>query len=315
MSFTTPYGTVNLTAGEPNADGRHYNVSLASNNAFDNLRSEENHEITVTSEDGTSLTFNIIFRVSYRVELSPRTFTYSDSETNLQAQTGTATTLLGQGAISYGIDNNGGTVTILVGNYGTLSIDENTGEYSYEPNAGAILVLTADASETFVISATDTTSDRDTEILTITITAIDDPATLLSTSLNEVINTVADEGIIDLGTITINDVDSDDNLTSTTFSTPYGTITLTATGTPETDGQYSLSLDSNQAFDDLTTNVTTNITLPTADGTNLTLTLSFFAKFTVNLSPASFTYSDTQAPDNFIAQTWNNNRWSGGRGN
>ena len=100
---------------------------------------------------------------------------------------------------------------LLTGTYGTLTINEDSGAYSYDPDDAAILALTSNASETFTLSVTDDTTNRVNQILTIEITAIDNLATI-SRNINDALNTVADEGVIDLGTITISDVDSARNL-------------------------------------------------------------------------------------------------------
>ena len=278
LIFSTAYGDVTFMASGTPADDGAYSLSLASNDDFDALTTSVSEDITITTADGTMFDITLNFVIdTYILSLDTLTFNYADTALadDFSLQTGTALAVDSEGAVSYGIVNGSDDVVImLVGLYGTLMINTSTGAYSYEPDDEAINALVSNTSETFTLSAIDASTNRVTETLTIMITGVDDPATL-SLSLTDAVNTEADEGVIDLGTITINDVDSARNLTNLTLSTAYGNVTFMASGTPEDDGEYSLSLASNADFEDLETSTSEAITLTTADGTALELTLRF----------------------------------------
>src|SRR5262249_45984930 len=70
---------------------------------------------------------------------------------SLSATDAEATTLTY--GISGGVD--GGTTVSKVGTYGTLTVTKSNGDYSYVPNASAINALSANASESFNVTASD----------------------------------------------------------------------------------------------------------------------------------------------------------------
>ena len=296
LVFTTAYGDVTFMAsGTPAEDGA-YSLSLASNDVFDALINPANENITLTTADGTEFNIMLTFQVdSYNLTLSNSTFSYSDSEDDSVMQTGTATASDFQGTVSYGlVADDSSVVTSLSGDYGTLIINTSSGAYSYDPDDAAINNLSSNASETFTISVIDGRGFRLTQPLRIMITASDDPATL-SMNLNDAINTPAEEGNINLGTVIISDVDSARNLQDLNLLTSYGLVMLVASGIPAADGEYSLSLASNDVFDALVTLEEETITLTTADGTELELTLTFRGTYNLTLSSPTFSYSDSEA--------------------
>ena len=307
-TFSTIYGAVALNPVDgtsPVTDGQ-YTVLLSTNITFNSLTSDASHELTLTTADGTSLILTLNVLIGFSLNLSASTLTYSDTQStdNFSAKNGTSNpTSQAVEPVSYGIVNDSNmVVTSLTGLYGTLMINASTGAYSYEPDDEAINALSANTTETFTIEAVDNRSMRATQTLTIMLTGVNDEATI-STNINEAVNTVANETDVDLGTITISDVDSARNLTNLIFSTDYGMVMFVAvSATPEIDGEYTLSLASNQIFDDLTVITSENITLTTAGGTSLMLTLNFRVAYTVGLD-GTFSYSDTASEDDFSAQT------------
>ena len=198
-----------------------------------------------------------------------------------------------------------------------LVVGSLTGGLNYYRNDGGIFAEQIGLDNPFndvsgaFLKPTFADIDGDSD-LDLVIGAVDDifyyifnsPATLNTTNLGEAMNTVADDGTVSLGTIIINDIDGDNNLTGTlTFATAYGDVTLVAVGTPETDGQYSVSLASNQDFDDLINSVNEQITLTTADGTRLDLTLNFRLSMRLSLDTVVFSYNDTASEDDFTERT------------
>ncbi|MDY0327697.1 MAG: DUF4347 domain-containing protein [Arcobacteraceae bacterium] len=73
-------------------------------------------------------------------------------------------------SLTYSIVDNSSDVTSVTGNYGTLTIDSSTGDYTYVPNLTAITALNTNTTETFSLKVSDGLLD-DTVTLTINITA------------------------------------------------------------------------------------------------------------------------------------------------
>ncbi|MBD2683116.1 MULTISPECIES: DUF4114 domain-containing protein [Nostoc] len=194
----------------------------------------------------------------------------------------------------YGITggNVTGNTSTLIGNYGTLSLDTQTGAYTYTPNATAIDALTTNASDNFTFSVSDGTLSA-TQPFAVNITVANNanqPPTLQAVTPANLINTPADDTFTDItGVLVGADDDIDTNLvygitggnvtgnTSTLISN-YGTLSLDTQ-----TGAYTYTPNST-AINALTTNASDNFTFSVSDGT-----LSATQPFAVNITGADDT--------------------------
>ena len=168
------YGTLTVVSG----GGWTYVPDAAAINA---LSANASDAFTVTASDtalvGTAtLTISIVGVNDRPVMPVPTGATIVDTAgaDSFTTVTGAVTSTDAEGtARTYGIDNGSGTVTTLVGTYGTLVIDASAGTWTYTPNATAINARPTDATDAFTVTATDgaLTASR---TLTIAITGVND---------------------------------------------------------------------------------------------------------------------------------------------
>ena len=111
--------------------------------------------------------------------LASTTYTDTASDDTFTDATGSLSTTdpdVGDSAtygITDGTDNGDGTVS-KIGTYGTLTVDQASGAYTFTPDDGAIEGLTADTSEVFNLTVTDGAGASDSETLTINLTGVND---------------------------------------------------------------------------------------------------------------------------------------------
>jgi len=184
---------------------------------------------------------------------TPTAISLSDTaaEDSFTGQSGTLSGSLGgsgTGPIEYGIFGvtaSGGSAT-KVGSFGTLVVTTADGSYTFTPNASEINGLSSDASESFLVTVTDTGNGYSaSKQLTINLTAANDTPTLETLTAIDIADTTAQGDLTsaESGSLTADDRDADASLSYTltgssdngdgTISTvgSYGTLTLTtATG-------------------------------------------------------------------------------------
>jgi hypothetical protein len=83
--------------------------------------------------------------------------------------------------ITGGTEDGHGTVS-KSGNYGTLTVHTATGEYAFTPDEEAIAALTANASETFELTVTDSANATDRKIFTVNVTAVNDAPSFIASN-------------------------------------------------------------------------------------------------------------------------------------
>ena len=176
------YGTLTVVSG----GGWTYVPDAAAINA---LSTNASDAFTVTASDGSlvgtaTLTISIVGVNDRPVMPVPTGATIVDTagSDTFTTVTGAVTSTDAEGtARAYGIDNGSGTVTTLVGTYGTLVIDASAGTWTYTPNATAINARPSDATDAFTVTAGDgaLTASR---TLTILITGVNDTPILAAPS-------------------------------------------------------------------------------------------------------------------------------------
>jgi VCBS repeat-containing protein len=168
------YGTLTVLSG----GGWTYTPDAAAINA---LSANASDAFTVTASDGllagtATLTISIVGVNDRPVMPVPTGATIVDTAgaDTFTPVAGAVTSTDAEGtARTYGIDNGSGTVTTLVGTYGTLVIDASAGTWTYTPIATAINARPTNATDAFTVTATDgvLTASR---TLTIAITGVND---------------------------------------------------------------------------------------------------------------------------------------------
>ncbi|MEP0871266.1 tandem-95 repeat protein [Trichocoleus desertorum AS-A10] len=155
--------------------------------------------------------------------------------------------------ITEGDDNNDGTIS-KTGLYGTLTVDKETGAYTFTPNDDAIEALKADSSEAFTLLVTDGSGATATQKLTIDLTGVNDTASISGTQTGSVTEdiTVIDGALTASGTLSVSDRDTGDAKFSTTV-TPAGSVLGSLTITEA--GAWAYNVD-NSAVQSLGQNVT-----------------------------------------------------------
>jgi hypothetical protein len=160
----------------------------------------------VTASDGSltgasTLTVNLTGANDTPVVVAPTAIALVDTAAvdSFVNQTGTLSATDAEGtSLTYGITSSGagGTVGGVVydvskaGTYGTLYVKSSTGEYVYVANATAINHLSANATDTFAVTASDG-SLSGTNNLTVNITGVNDTPVLVAPTAIALVDTVA----------------------------------------------------------------------------------------------------------------------------
>ncbi len=182
------------------------------------------------------------------------------------------------GSLTYSIvDQTGANGTVTITN-------PATGAYSYVPNANF------NGTATFTFKANDGLLDSNVATITITVNAVNDPATITGTNTGSVTEDAVDN--TESGTLTVSDPDAGENV----FQTP-GTLTGTYgdfTFNPNT-GFWSYTLDNNRPATNALIagqQVTDVLTVTSLDGTAT-------ANITVTIHGADDAYFGTESDDTF----------------
>ena len=262
-------------------------------------------DVTATDLDGLTITdtFNITVQdpgTEAPTMTSPAAVTLTDTSADddlSTAQTGTLEGSYGststQGSsLVYGISGgtDDGTDVTLAGTYGTLTVTKASGAYSFAANESAIEALTADASEDFIVTVSDSSSGTAlsaSRILSIDLTATNDAPTLtVPTAISYTDTSAADTFTATTATLSASDLDTDsgsltygisggtDSGTAVTKTGSLGTLSVTkATGaytfTPSDDNVNASGGDESESYtvtvsDGVAADVTQNLTVSVA---------------------------------------------------
>ncbi|UFX46203.1 DUF5801 domain-containing protein [Bradyrhizobium sp. 41S5] len=167
---------------------------------------------------------------------------------DFRAASGTFSASSKNGAVTFGIS--GGTAGNMVlgqltynvsstGQFGTLYLNSETGNYTFVPNNAAINALKVNSSQDFVITVSDGTLST-SESFNITIVGVDDASIISGAKAGAVVGAVGVSGaspglLVASGTLTDTDVDDPANTFTavnvpTTSAGGHGTFTLTTGG-------------------------------------------------------------------------------------
>jgi VCBS repeat-containing protein len=219
--------------------------------------------------------------------------------------------------LTYGISGatvNSGLSTI-VGTYGTLTLNNNTGAYNYKPNDIAINALTGNASDSFNFTVNDGTLTANQPFV-VNIAGANDPPTLAAVIASSYIDTASNDSFSNTtGTLAGVDRDTAQTLTyGITGSTvagglatlvgTYGTLSLNTAS-----GAYTYIPDATKV-NAVSSNATDSFVFTISDGT-----LTTNQPFAINITGANDTpilaavaagnYLDTAAADTFVNITGN----------
>ncbi len=174
--------------------------------------------ISVTDEQGKSTQQDVVITINGANTapiLQPlATIYYSDTDGvdsfEDQGSTAIASDVDENAVLTFGIDGgvDGGANVTKALTYGTLSIDKNTGEYIFTPDANNINALSADTTETVTISVTDDNGAISTQVLTIDIQSVNDTPLLNNDNNPNATFTENGAAVQIAPDITINDADS-----------------------------------------------------------------------------------------------------------
>ncbi len=181
---TGSFGTLYLNSGS----GQYVYVPNAS--VMNALSGNTNENFTLSSSDGVlshsqTLTINVTATNDTPILTAPAAINLTDTSVTdtFNNQTGSLSASDAEGTtLSYGITGGtNGNITIdniiydisRTGNYGTLHVNSNSGQYVYIPNAAAVNALINNSSETFDFTSSDG-SLVDTKTLIISVTAAND---------------------------------------------------------------------------------------------------------------------------------------------
>jgi hypothetical protein len=318
VSSVGTYGTLTVTK----ATGAYTFTPTAS--AINGRTTNGIETFSVTVSDGSapqSATFTVSVTGTNDTPTlaTPTSATYVDTAAD-DAYTNDAGTLNGADrdagqTLIYGISggtDNGATVT-KVGTYGTLTVTQATGAYTFAPNASAINARTVDASDSFSVTVGDGTVTTST-VYSVAITAANDTPLLATPTGATYVDTAVDDTFAsDSGTLAGTDRDAGaaltytivggvDGATTVALAGSYGTLTVTkATGaytyTPNAAVINALNAAASESF-----------TLRVSDGVATGSAIYTVSITAVNdtptlVTPASATYVDTAANDTFTQAT------------
>ncbi|WP_298944257.1 VCBS domain-containing protein, partial [uncultured Psychromonas sp.] len=216
--------------------------------------------ITVTTSDGITQTIEIT--INGVDDLSVVTGESAGVVTEDDAATLTAT-----GTLSLSDADSSDTTTFVagdvVGDYGTVTIDEN-GEWSYAADNTQTAIQSLDEGEFLTDTITVTTSDGITQTIEITINGVDDLSVVTGESAGVVTEDDA-AALTATGTLSLSDADSSDTTTFVAGDVvgDYGTVTI------DENGEWSYAADNTQtAIQSLDEGefLTDTITVTTSDG-------------------------------------------------
>ncbi|WP_198387105.1 retention module-containing protein [Shewanella marisflavi] len=278
VPLVSNYGTFSI-----NANTGEWSYTLADNALVDALAQGETHEetflVTVTDEHGAYSTQQVTVTVTGTNDIPLITSSIEDATGAVQeagvfddGNDGNTTVdgnLVTGGTLTASDVDNGASWTWSfapqVNNYGTFSIDANTGEWSYTLADNALVDALAQGEtheETFLVTVTDEHGAYSTQQVTVTVTGTND-IPLITSSIEDATGAVQEAGVFDDGndgnttvdgnlvtggTLTASDVD---NGASWTWSgvplvSNYGTFSINAN-----TGEWSYTLADNALVDAL----------------------------------------------------------------
>ena len=162
---------------------------IPTTSAIEALTSSQNENFELTFTDGVTSVRGRLATVLAGVNDTPivsaftdMTFTDTADDDTFTAQSGsTSATDADTGtSFSYGAQNmqsvsgEANFTHIISGNYGDLYFNNNSGAYEYRPNDTAIEALSASATDTFSIQASDGTVSSNAQTLTVNVNGVDD---------------------------------------------------------------------------------------------------------------------------------------------
>ncbi|MBD2514484.1 DUF4114 domain-containing protein [Nostoc sp. FACHB-973] len=182
--------TYSLVSGTGSTDNNSFTINgnQLLINASPNFEAKSSYSIRVRTTDQTNSSYEKAFTISISNVNDPPTLqavTPANLINTPADDTFTDITGILVGAdddidtnLVYGITggNVTGNTSTLTGNYGTLSLDTQTGAYTYTPNATAIDALTTNASDNFTFSVSDGSLSA-TQPFAVNITGADDTPT------------------------------------------------------------------------------------------------------------------------------------------
>jgi len=259
--------------------------------------------------DGDHTTVSVTYSLSDGLTSTPATVSWTVTGTNDApvitegtsdlSPTGDEDTLI-TGAVHATDVDDGDTLTFSVVNsgtgapaHGTVSIDANTGAYSYAPAANY------NGSDSFTVTVTDSHNVTDTVVVNVGVTPVNDAPVI-----NELTSSLSPSGNEDAtitGTIVATDVDGD----SLTYSAPaqgdpngpvHGSVSF------DSAGGYTYTPDANYNGADSFT-VTVSDSHGGTDTVGVSVTVNPVNDAPVLSDPTDITYTDTSATDDFTGVT------------
>ncbi|MGY3487001.1 VCBS repeat-containing protein [Bradyrhizobium sp. USDA 4011] len=227
---------------------------------------------------------------------------------DFNAASGTFSASSKNGAVTFGIG--GGTAGNVVlgqltynvsstGQFGTLYLNSETGNYTFVPNNAAINALKVNSSQDFVITVSDGTLST-SESFNITIVGVDDASIISGAKAGAVVGAVGVSGaspglLVASGTLTDTDVDDPANTFTavnvpTTSAGGHGTFTLTTAGV----WTYTLNnADSSVQALHVGDTLTDSFTVTTIGGTPQVVTITIHGPLIEARPAPSLTLSET----------------------
>ena len=179
--------------------------------------------------------------------------------------------------LAYGISGgtDGDATVSKVGAYGTLVVTKTSGAYTFTPNATAVNALSANASESFTVTVTDTTLSTPlttSKLLVVNVAGVNDTPTLATPSAANFVDTVNTDTVSTLnagatnrtGTLAGTDPDTGatlnygisggtDSGTTVTKAGIYSTLVVTKSNgaytlTPNADAINAIAYDTSESF-------------------------------------------------------------------
>jgi len=184
---------------------------------------------------------------------------------------------VGNDVLAYGISGgtDGGATISKVGAYGTLMVTKESGAYTFTPNATAVNALSANASESFTVTVTDTTLSTPlttSKLLVVNVAGVNDTPTLATPLAATFVDTVNTDTVSTLntgstnrtGTLAGTDPDTGatlnygisggtDSGTTVTKAGIYSTLVVTKSNgaytlTPNADAINAIAYDTSESF-------------------------------------------------------------------